>query len=276
MCISFLGENHEGSSIVSKECVEGYRILYVIEVGLREFLIVQLSKKAGPLWWKKRLPGDVLESFRKGRDYEKKLKWVTLLPHHPLYYIDFPDIKKIIQRSDNWKDVFSPIFNQKDIFIASLYEIESIRNSIAHCRKISQRELATLKEVFQKISSAIGKTHFLNLANQNSTATDIPSMLKKLKMEIVHVNLQIKELKEIEDLPIWNLIKESWWFEGDYLGRNLENVWKFFELIEAYRQFPRTRGTGHEIEEWIKTEKIQGYFQEAKCLLDRLIEDANG
>ena len=91
---------------VPEENLAIYKLLLIIEVGLREFLIEALEASCGSDWWKKRLPGDVLAAYRNGCRYERRIRWCQLVPHHPIYYVDFPDLKKVIQRSDNWKDVF--------------------------------------------------------------------------------------------------------------------------------------------------------------------------
>ena len=104
----------EKQSLVPNENVSVFILLFQIEVCLRELIIKILSSKHGPRWWKHRLPQDVLRSYREGRDVERQLKWHPHIPHHPIYYIDFPDIKKIIERSDNWNECFQPVFGQKE------------------------------------------------------------------------------------------------------------------------------------------------------------------
>src|SRR4029077_18927016 len=103
--------------MVPEQNITIYKHLFIIEAGLREFIIDALGDKFGALWWKIRLPPDVLKSFKEGRSYEKGIKWSEIVPHHPLYYVEFPDLKKIIQRSDNWRDVFEPVLKNKDVMI---------------------------------------------------------------------------------------------------------------------------------------------------------------
>jgi len=86
--------------------VRVFRILYQIEVGLRELIIDSLESSYGPIWWKSRLPGDVLESYRKGLAAERAINWINIIPHHPIYYIDFPDLQKVITTNNNWSEVF--------------------------------------------------------------------------------------------------------------------------------------------------------------------------
>ena len=85
-------------SPVPKENIEIFCYLYRIETGLREFIIDSLNGLAGQRWYKTRLPSDVLVKYRKSRNSEKNIKWTQLIPHHPIYYLDFPDLRKIIER----------------------------------------------------------------------------------------------------------------------------------------------------------------------------------
>jgi hypothetical protein len=70
-----------------------FKRLYSIEVGLREFIIAQIESKDGKRGWKTRLPADLLNAFRNAITYERAVKWTNLVPHHPIYYLDFPSQK---------------------------------------------------------------------------------------------------------------------------------------------------------------------------------------
>jgi hypothetical protein len=115
------------SSRVPRENLDVYVYLYNIETALRELIIDLLSKVDGQKWYRTRLPKDILEKYRKGLDFEKSMPWYRLLPLHPIYYIDFPDLKKIIERDDNWRDAFKKIFgSRKDVIIVALSELEFV------------------------------------------------------------------------------------------------------------------------------------------------------
>src|SRR6266508_2715396 len=118
-------------SLIPENNLVAYKLMYNIEVGLREFLISTFGA-GNQKWWKQRLPVDVFYKFKAGREEEKKIKWVELISHHPLYYIEFPDLKKIIERNDNWRDAFQQIFGDKSVFCGGLRELEPVRNKIAH------------------------------------------------------------------------------------------------------------------------------------------------
>ena len=89
-----------------------YEQLYIIEVGLRELIIEALGALT-PKWTKQRLPNDLREKIADGIKIEQGTKWTESIPHHPAYYLDFPDLAKIILRNDNWEEVFKNIFSNK-------------------------------------------------------------------------------------------------------------------------------------------------------------------
>src|ERR1700751_744070 len=87
-----------------------FEMLYCIESALRELLVEELANHFGPTWYKKCLPGEILSKYREGLSAERKVKWSTLTPHHPIYYTDSAHLKIVIQSKNNWDAVFSAIF----------------------------------------------------------------------------------------------------------------------------------------------------------------------
>ena len=152
------------ADVIPEENRAIYALLYSIEVGLREFVIEALEAKCGSQWWKERLPGDVLQSYKDGLIYERSIKWVHLVPHHPLYYIDFPDLKKIVQRADNWRDVFQSVFGREEVLVGTLTELEPIRNKVAHNRKVTEADVQVTQAAYDKIVAGIGRERFLRTA----------------------------------------------------------------------------------------------------------------
>ncbi len=56
--------------------LQAYAALYVVETGLREYLIEKLSSDHKQ--WKRLLPGDVLKKFLEARQYERSIEWSRL------------------------------------------------------------------------------------------------------------------------------------------------------------------------------------------------------
>jgi len=103
-----------------QENIEIFSLLYAIETVLRELIIERLSSVEGSKWYKKCLPSDILDKYKDSRNQEKRTPWLQCIPHHPIYYLDFPHLRMIIQRNDNWK-VFDDIFFSKEILVSTLW-----------------------------------------------------------------------------------------------------------------------------------------------------------
>jgi hypothetical protein len=107
--------SEDRTQIAPSNSVEAFTLLYCIENALREFIIDSLSNFSGPKWYKTRLPGDVLKKFKEAKIYERSIAWLELVPHHPLYYIDFADLRKIIEQNNNWTEIFKELFLNKNV-----------------------------------------------------------------------------------------------------------------------------------------------------------------
>ena len=132
-----------------------YQLLFEIEVILRELCALKLSALHGKHWAKRGLPTDLLDKVKDALAYEKKTKWHRTTLHHPLYYVDFPDLRKIIIGGLNWNPIFAEIFGQKPGTDASLSELELLRNKVAHNRFVSDVDLEITKGIHSKILGSI-------------------------------------------------------------------------------------------------------------------------
>ena len=255
---------------VPSQNTRAYEILYAMENALRMLIVERLEDVAGPRWYKHRLPGDVLVDYRNARKEERKIKWTQLVPHHPIYYVDFPALKKIIEQTNNWNETFRLIFGRKDIFSASWSTLEPIRNKVAHNRQISQNELTTLIDSYNFLSNLVGECHFRALARQSKIILDIKQRLRDLETEGRQAFKRCKRIVPIQSLPIWKSLSSSWWFDETYLGRNLTPIANYFNAVEEYILLPRNRGSGHKIEKWIKDREIHHLFVQFENLLAEL------
>lgn len=124
---------------------EAYTILRDLETNLRQCIQSNLSSITSN-WWRERIPQDVRSRAeeRKAKN-ENQWPWYSNKAHDLISYVDFNDYLKIITKKDNWRDVFSQLFKDKDIISAKLRELEPIRNAIAHNRKIGSYEILKLK-----------------------------------------------------------------------------------------------------------------------------------
>ena len=259
---------------VPAENKAAYGLLYEIEVVLRELLIEVLADVCGPLWWKQRLPSDVLQKFRNGRDYERNTAWIHTVPHHPIYYVDFPDLRKVIERSDNWTDVFKPIFGDAVVLSGTLRELEPIRNKVAHNRKVTIGDVRVVEASCHKISALIGQERFLVLVARCSLAPDILEHLAELREEAQRACEICTCCGQLRELRTWKQVRSSWWFDSDYLGHDVDALGEYFRCLTAYAELPRSRGSGHRIEAWLRANDIEGKYAQATGQLDMLLRDS--
>lgn len=251
-------------NLVPEENIRIYCHLYIIENAVRELIVELLSAIDGPRWYKKRLPGDVLGKYREGVEFERGIKWFQLIPLHPIYYIDFPDLKKIIERDNNWQDAFKRIFSRKDILSSTLGEVEFIRNKIAHNRKANSRDVEIVRGAHAKLSESIGEDYFRELSARCTCSMDIPERLSELQRECEMIFCICNNYERLENLEIWEAICAEWWFDESYLGHKVEAIQAYFGTIEMYRALPRSRGSGHKIESWVKSSGIEEKYADAK------------
>lgn len=253
-----------------------YKLLYCIEVGIREFIIESLEAACGPLWWKHRLPPDVLAVYRNALEYERNIKWCQLISHHPIYYIEFPHLKKVIERADNWRDVFKPVFGRKEIFISKLSELEPIRNKIAHNRKATKENLDIVQRAYQAVANAIGEKRFDNLVSRCTLAEDLPSILSRLQTESERSFKSCKECKPLKRLEFWENAQSKWWFEETYLGCKLDAIKEYFLSLIAYSKLPRYRGCGYKIETWVRSNGLETKYIRANEEFSKLFYKMKG
>ena len=250
--------------LVPEENIEIYCYLYGIETALRELIIESLRVGGGSRWYKKRLPGDVLEKYHKGIDLEKSVKWSQLVPHHPIYYVDFPDLRKIIEREDNWEDAFRPVFSRKEIVSGTFSELEVIRNKIAHNRKATTVDVEIARAAYEKLSQCIGRSYFDQLSARCTCAMDIPERLSELQKECESTFRICRDCRQLDKIEVWESISAEWWFDESYLGHKLEAIADYFGTIGRYLALPRSRGSGHKIESWVKSSSIEEKYAGAQ------------
>lgn len=246
---------------IPKENIISYQYLYEIEIALRELIICCLQDLHGPKWYKSCLPSDVLDKYKKGIQSEQSIKWSNFIPHHPIYYIDFPDLKKIIQKRDNWNSVFKEIFRREEIFSSSVTEIEFIRNKIAHNRIISNNDLNILKSSHTKFSQMIGEVKFNELIFKCTVASNLVEQLKELNKIIEQSFNAIIKYKAFTEIDKILQITNLWWFEKDYLKYDLDDIIYYLKLVYEYCSFTRKRGMGHILEQWVKKSRIQDVYK---------------
>jgi hypothetical protein len=121
------------------------------EFQLRKFIDQSLSKAVGTNWPKQRLPNGLYDKwhFKKSNDKGQGVNWPLIT------YADFTEYVDIICRSDNWKEVFEPIFKRKEGVRESFQRMYAIRIAIAHARPITNADALYLYVEVKRLLDAL-------------------------------------------------------------------------------------------------------------------------
>lgn len=247
-----------------------YQHFYVLENTLREFIIANLASLHGPRWYKKCLSEAALDKFKFGIQYEQKKKWTATYIFHPIHYLDFPYLREIIIRNDNWKNVFQGICYDRDILSATLLELEPIRNRMAHNRICTASDLTIVESAKIKLENLIGKKLTIFYNARQTTVSRLDNILYDLTQEAVLLHECCLAFKPISDTPIWHLTRMAWWFDSLFLDQDLSPVTTYFSLVESYMTFPRQRGDGIKLEKWYKLARFENHFTAAMQTLSEI------
>ena len=145
-----VSETIRASSLYMQRC---YRLLFVLENVVREFVKDVLEEKDGPDWFEKRANIQVKKRVAERKEKEQKNQWRTGRDSHPVNYIDFGDLALIIQTHWNeFKDLLPP----QAWAISRLNDAERSRNVIAHTNVLSDEEVTRLEMIVSDWVKQIG------------------------------------------------------------------------------------------------------------------------
>ena len=130
-----------------------YALLVKVENNLRNVIEDRLHKIEGDRWIRRRVPEDIRRRWEERIERERALRRKDL---RPIDYADFADLKQIICRGDNWRDVFQFIFIDKNELQVSFSRLMPVRNAIAHARSLGMSDTLFLFSESTRILSALG------------------------------------------------------------------------------------------------------------------------
>lgn len=119
-----------------------YRILYVFENLVREFISNTFSEIDGDAWFDVRANRAMKDKLEKRKSDETKNLWHTGRNEHPLFYMDFGDLALLI--INHW-DIFSDYFPDQAWIASRIKDTERTRNVIAHTNELPAEEGARLE-----------------------------------------------------------------------------------------------------------------------------------
>lgn len=129
-----------------------YERLLRFELALREFISQVLLKAFGDKWMRTRLPKGMLDEWQGRHATGAK---AGAQGRGLIDYADFTDYLKIIERGDNWREVFAPFFRRKEDIKESLQRLYPVRLATMHGRVVTVADLVLLWSETKRVVSAI-------------------------------------------------------------------------------------------------------------------------
>ena len=248
--------------------------MYVIEICLRELIIHELANANGAKWYKSALPsGAIMDKYASSTKYQKTALWQSMIPAHPIYSLDFPELTTIIERKNNWAFCFSKFFHKKENIIPQLRSLEPIRNSIAHNRQLSAGALENLQTTFHIFCKTITNDKISELLTASTKIPEIGQILVEIQTELHNCTEAISNAKTLPVRPSWGKSKNSWWFDSEYLGADTSSIERVYnELLPSYEQLPKGWGSAVTIDKWRKTSSFDAASNLANGILEDLIK----
>lgn len=137
------------------EMSEVYILLYCIENSLRIFIHKCCRDKFGDNCLDEiKLTTDLNNTIRNRKASEVKNNWLPVRGDNILFYLDLPDLGKVIQL--NW-DIFKNYFPDQTWILGKIDEISECRNFIAHNSYIGDDEKDLLSVDYKQILKQISK-----------------------------------------------------------------------------------------------------------------------
>lgn len=123
-----------------------------LELALRKFIMSKLQGRHGENWIRQ-VPGEVR------KDWERKQRKETgdgRKPESLIHYADIDHYRRIIERTENWTELFEPVFGDQVAIRETLRRIGVIRNPNSHFRAVTVEDLIILRGEAAHLSRWLG------------------------------------------------------------------------------------------------------------------------
>jgi hypothetical protein len=131
----------------ASESAEIYRLFFVFENFLRDFVLESLSEVENTSWWN-RVPKDVQVEVEKHEQTEEQKQWMALSSRSKLALTTLPQLIRIIEEPANWNEIFRAVVRDK-LLLQEARSISHIRNTICHMSTVSDEETERVKLVMR-------------------------------------------------------------------------------------------------------------------------------
>jgi Swt1-like HEPN len=123
-----------------------YKLFYVFESYLREFIVEALSKDGQVTSWYDKIPVDVKAEMERLAEAEELKSWMSLGSRDKSALMTLPQLLRVIDV--NWKDDFELLVRDKGL-IQEARLLVHLRNTICHMSLISGEELERIKQTMR-------------------------------------------------------------------------------------------------------------------------------
>jgi hypothetical protein len=132
-------EHIRSGSLHMQRC---YRLLFVLENFVRDFVSTRFSEIDGEDWFEKRATNAMKQRVTDRKQKEESNAWHTGRNEAPIFYLDFGDLALLI--TNHWS-VFRDLLPDQHWVQSRMQEAERSRNVIAHTNVLAADEIARLE-----------------------------------------------------------------------------------------------------------------------------------
>ena len=135
-------ETREGFDVA-----ETFKLFYVFENYLRDFILNVLSEADKDNWWNA-VPKDVQSKVVEYENTEEIKQWMNLSPRGKLALTTLPQLLRIMDEDSNWKTHFEPLVRDKSL-ISQTRLIVHTRNTVCHMSPVTAEEHERVQQVMR-------------------------------------------------------------------------------------------------------------------------------
>lgn len=126
------------ASFMSKQ----YEMFYCLERSIRSLVSGLLESSEGSSWWKQEIiPPQIISEVNK-RMLKEEESGITPRSTEPIDYTTFGELGEIMKK--NWA-IFGSVFNNQRAVEKVMFNLNTLRNPIAHCTKLADDEVLRLE-----------------------------------------------------------------------------------------------------------------------------------
>lgn len=129
------------------EAAETFKLFFVFENYLRDFILTVLSEADKENWWNS-VPQNVKDDVAKLEETEDKKRWMNLDSRGKLALTTLGQLISIVDDSANWKNHFEPLIGDKGLLQQTRLVVHT-RNTICHMSTVTEEEHERLKQVMR-------------------------------------------------------------------------------------------------------------------------------